>query len=75
MSGTRIPISKPWFGDEERSAIVGPLDSGWVVQGPRVAEFEQKFVKFTGIPHAAATTSCTTALHLSLAALGFGPAS
>lgn len=53
--------------------MIQPLDSGWVVQGPWVGEFERKFAAFTGIPHAAATTSCTTALHLAVAALGLGP--
>lgn len=69
----RIPIAQPWFGPEERAAIARPLDSGWVVQGPCVAEFEQKFAAFAGVPHAAATTSCTTALHLAVAALGLAP--
>jgi dTDP-4-amino-4,6-dideoxygalactose transaminase len=66
----RIPISRPFFGDEERRALVEPLDSGWVVQGPRVAAFEQAFAAWTGAAHAAATTSCTTGLHLAVAALG-----
>ena len=69
----RIPITQPWFGPEERAAMVQPLDSGWVVQGPWVGQFEKKFADFTGIPHAAATTSCTTALHLAVAALGLRP--
>ena len=37
----KIPISRPYFGDEERAAIVEPLETGWVVQGPKVAEFER----------------------------------
>lgn len=44
-----------------------PLESGWVVQGPRVARFEQMFTDHTGVPFAAATSSCTTALHLAMA--------
>jgi len=43
------------------------------VQGPKVREFEEKWSSFTGSKHSIAVTSCTTALHLSLAALGFGP--
>jgi perosamine synthetase len=65
----KIPISKPLFGEEERRALVEPLDTGWVVQGPKVAEFERLFAEFTGTRHAIATTSCTTALHLALIAL------
>ncbi|HEX6513416.1 MAG TPA: DegT/DnrJ/EryC1/StrS family aminotransferase, partial [Chloroflexota bacterium] len=68
-----IPITKPFFGDEERRAIVEPLETGWVVQGPRVAEFERLFAAYTGASHALASTSCTTALHLALIGLGVGP--
>jgi perosamine synthetase len=68
-----IPITKPCFGEEERKAILEPLESGWVVQGPKVAEFERLFAEFAGVKYAIATTSCTTALHLSLVAMGIGP--
>lgn len=64
-----IPISRPYFGDEERAAIVEPLETGWVVQGPKVAEFERLFGVYTGALNSVATSSCTTALHLSLIAL------
>jgi dTDP-4-amino-4,6-dideoxygalactose transaminase len=69
----RIPISKPLFGPEEMAAVQRPLESAWVVQGPFVAEFERKFATFTGAKHALATSSCTTALHAALVALGVGP--
>jgi dTDP-4-amino-4,6-dideoxygalactose transaminase len=49
------------------------LRNGWLVQGPKVCEFEEKWSAFTGAKHSIAVTSCTTALQLSLAALGFGP--
>jgi perosamine synthetase len=68
-----LPITRVVFGDEEVHAVAGPLRTGWVVQGPRVAEFEEKFSRYTGTPHAVATTSCTTALHLAVHALGLGP--
>jgi len=69
----KIPITKPYFGEEEKKALLEPLESGWIVQGPKVAEFEEIFARFVGSPYAVATTSCTTALHLSLIALGIGP--
>jgi dTDP-4-amino-4,6-dideoxygalactose transaminase len=69
----KIPITKPVFGDIELAAVQEPLKSGWIVQGPRVAEFEQRFAQYTGAACAVATTSCTTALHLALIALGVGP--
>ena len=68
----KVPISKPYFGDEERRMILEPLESGWVVQGPKVEEFERTFAAYTGAPFAVATTSCTTALHLAMVALGIG---
>jgi len=68
-----VPITRPLFGPEEAAAIVMPLETGWIVQGPQVAEFERLFRDLTGAPHALATTSCTTALHLALAVLGVGP--
>jgi perosamine synthetase len=68
-----LPITRAVFGPEEMSAVQEPLASGWVVQGPKVAEFERKFAAYTGAEHALATTSCTTALHLAVRALGLGP--
>lgn len=68
-----IPITLPVFGREERRIIQKPLETGWVVQGPYVRQFEEKFAAFTHAPHAVATTSCTTALHIAVAALGLRP--
>jgi perosamine synthetase len=68
-----IPIAKTVFYDEEYAAVLEPLKSGWVVQGPKVKEFETQWSEFTGAKHSIAVTSCTTALHLSLAGLGIGP--
>jgi perosamine synthetase len=68
-----IGITRPFFGDEEAEAMRQPLESGWIVQGPRVAEFERLFRELSAAPHAYATSSCTTALHLALQILGVGP--
>lgn len=70
---TKVPITKSVFGPEEFEAIQEPLRTGWVVQGPFVKRFESEFAKFSGARHAAATTSCTTALHACMAALGLRP--
>lgn len=67
-----IPISKPFFDERERELLLKPLDSGWVVQGPFVSKFQEDFATFTGAKYAVATSNCTTALHLSLLALGIG---
>lgn len=68
-----VPIALPSLGEEEWQALRGPVLSGWVTQGPRVAEFERAFAALHGVEHAIATTSCTTALAVLLAALGVGP--
>jgi perosamine synthetase len=68
----RIPITKTVFDECEKENIVKPLESGWLVQGPYVNEFQKMFAEFTGAKYALATTSCTTALHLGLEALGIG---
>tara|TARA_Y100001980_G_C14556222_1_gene346971 strand:- start:7488 stop:8657 length:1170 start_codon:yes stop_codon:yes gene_type:complete len=66
-----IPISRTELHDDDIKIIEQPLKSGWVVQGNFVKEFEDQFSEFTGAKHSIAVTSCTTALHLSLVALGF----
>ena len=68
-----IPIARTSLLESEVQSVIQPLQSGWLVQGPKVQDFESKWSQFTGSENALAVTSCTTALHLSLAALGFGP--
>lgn len=64
---------KPWFGDAEQAAVAEVIRSGWVAQGPRVAEFERSFGDSLGVEHAVALSSCTTALHLALLLVGVSP--
>ena len=68
-----VPIARTSLTEAEIQSVLGPLRSGWLVQGPKVCEFEEKWSAFTGAKHSIAVTSCTTALHLSLAALGVQP--
>ena len=72
-SSEMIPVARPFFGAEEEQAVIDVLRSGWVTQGPRVAEFEAKFSRYVGCEHSVAVSSCTTALHLALLVLGIGP--
>ena len=65
-----IPITKAILGDEEKAEIIKPLETGWIVQGPQVAKFQELFSKFTRSKYAHATSSCTTTLHLGLEAMG-----
>lgn len=69
----RINVMVPWLGEEEAAAVAETIASGWVAQGPRVAQFEREFAASVQVPHAVATTSCTTALHLALIVAGIGP--
>ncbi|MDP6450030.1 MAG: DegT/DnrJ/EryC1/StrS family aminotransferase [Lentisphaeria bacterium] len=63
----------PTTGEAEWQALREPLLSGWLTQGPKVAAFEKAFAERHEAAHAIATTSCTTALHLILAALDIEP--
>lgn len=67
-----IPISKSVFDADDFAMVQEPLKSGWVVQGKYVKQFEEMFAEFIGVKHAIATTSCTTSLHIAVAALGIG---
>ncbi len=69
----RIPITMPEFDASDREAVLKPLDSGWVVQGPFVRQFEEHFSAFIGAACAVATSSCTTALHLAVRCLDLKP--
>lgn len=68
-----IPVARPFIGTEEEHAVVDALRSGWITQGPRVAEFEKKFSNYIGCDHSVAVSSCTTALHLAMVACNIGP--
>jgi perosamine synthetase len=68
-----IPVALPVMDDREAEAAKRPIMSGWVTQGPEVAAFEKEFAKYVGSKHACAVSSCTTALHLALLAVGVKP--
>ncbi|MDX6522995.1 MAG: hypothetical protein QOI17_508 [Gaiellales bacterium] len=69
---TLLEFSPPLLGDAEIASVVETLRSGWLTSGPRAKQLEERFAARVGMPHAIATSSCTTALHLALLASGLG---
>lgn len=67
-----INIASPMIGEEEKQAVMEVLESGMLVQGAKVAEFEEKFASYCGVKHAIATTNGTTALTVALLSQGIG---
>jgi len=69
-----IRLSKPVFEDRASilSAIKEVLDSGFLIQGKYVSEFEKSVAMYMGCSHAIAVSSGTAALHLSLMTMGIG---
>lgn len=68
----RIPIARPMLDASEERAVGDVIRSGWVLQGPQVAEFEREFAAYVGASEAIAVSSGTAALHLILLAAGIG---
>ena len=67
-----IPISKPYIGETEKNLVQQVLDSGYLVQGPRVKQLEELFAIVCGVDHAVAVSNGTVALYMALVAHGVG---
>ncbi len=68
----KIPLALPWIGEEEAEAVREVLQSRWIIQGPKVEQFEEALRKYVGTKYAVAVNSGTAALHTSLTAMGIG---
>jgi dTDP-4-amino-4,6-dideoxygalactose transaminase len=68
-----IRLTIPAIDQAEIDAVTEVLRSGYLVQGPKVAEFEEALAKLVGVQHAVAVSSGTAALHLALLSLNIGP--
>lgn len=68
-----IPHSRPTLGLKESRAVADVIDSGYIAEGKVVKQFESAFAEFLGVDHATSTSSGTSALHLTLLAMGLGP--
>ena len=65
-----IPISKTIISKKSKEAVLNVLDSGWLVQGKEVRKFENEWANISNSKFAICVNSCTSALYLSLKALG-----
>jgi len=65
-----IPYGKHYLDEEDIQSVVAVLREGWLTQGPKVAEFEQKVSDYTGAKYAVAVSSATAGLHLACLAAG-----
>ncbi len=68
-----IAFSRPCFGEAEAEAAAAVVRSGWVVGGPRFAEFERRFAELCGADHVIGVSCWTTGAFLVLHAWRIGP--
>jgi dTDP-4-amino-4,6-dideoxygalactose transaminase len=68
-----ISIAQPDLTEAEKKAVVEVIESKRLVQGPQVEKFESGFADYIGTKYGIATSSGTTALTISLMALGIKP--
>jgi len=66
----KIPLSRPVFDEEMRNAALDALQNERFVMGESVFKFEEEFARYCGTKYAVSTSSGTSALQLSLIALG-----
>lgn len=66
----KIPFAKPFLNEIDAREAYNTILTGWVTQGPKVQEFEEKFAEYVGSKYAVAVSNCTNALHLSMVASG-----
>ena len=69
----KVPLTTPTIGEEEKTALLRVLDSGWLTMGPEVLAFESEFAEALGVQHAIATSNGTDGLAMCYDALGVGP--
>jgi dTDP-4-amino-4,6-dideoxygalactose transaminase len=73
MADRTVSVAEPILGEEEYDNVEAVLDSGRFLQGPMVEEFEGKWADFVGVDHAVAVSNGTTAIQLTLNAIGLEP--
>ena len=74
MTSKRIPYTRPSITELEVGYATDAARNGWGEHCyDYLNRFEARFREYVGVRHAIATSSCTGALHMGLAALGIGP--
>ncbi len=69
-----VPSGGPWITEKEVSYVSDACKSGWYQDWHNYLDkFEQAIAQFTNTKYAIATSSCTGALHIAMAALGIKP--
>ena len=68
-----LPYATQWIERDDVDAVVEALQSGWLTGGPKIGEFERVFAAYVGARNCVAVNSCTSALNMSVKALGIGP--
>jgi len=68
-----LPFTRPCINEADIAAVGDVLRSGWITNGPKNVEFEQKICEYTGNKHGVALASATGGMHLLMKALNIGP--
>lgn len=68
-----IPYGKQYIAQEDIEAVTHTLQSEYLTQGPKIAEFEEAFANYIGVKYAVALANGTAALHLCAMALNVMP--
>ncbi|WFE89351.1 UDP-4-amino-4,6-dideoxy-N-acetyl-beta-L-altrosamine transaminase [Roseibium porphyridii] len=68
-----LPYGRQMIDDEDIAAVCDVLRGDFLTSGPAIAGFETALSQVFGDPHVVASANGTTALHLSMLALGVGP--
>jgi perosamine synthetase len=73
ITNMNIPYHRPILPSDIHDVFPKSIQSGWLTTGPQVEKYENALKAYLGSDHVVAVNSCTGALHLALAAKGFGP--
>jgi perosamine synthetase len=68
----QIPLARPRLSADDIGAAVKILESGYLISGPAVEDFENQLAEYLGVQHVVCVSSGTAALHLGLLSLGIG---